>query len=795
MKNNFLKFLFIGVFFFYNSAFSESFTLKTKKIEILKNENQINAYEGKAISKDNNLEIRSDKFIYLKNTDLLRSSGNGEALINSEKIIIKFDDAFFDQKNENIKANGNIEIYQIDNNFLIQNDEINYDQRNNIISSNKTTKLEDKNGNIHIVDSFIFEINKDLVKLKNLVIKDNQSNTYKTSIAYLNVKSGRIFGKDIKIELDNSSNLNQNNYRLEGNSVKMDGDNSEITKGVFTTCKKRDDCPPWAFSAKKIKHNKKKREISYQDALLKIYDIPVAYFPKFFHPDPTVKRKSGFLIPSVKNASNSDNFLNMPFFYAMADNKDFTFSPRLYAKEKLLLQTEYRQKNLNSNHILDFSVLNEKSASSKSHFFYEYNKNTLFKNFETSKIDLKIQQSSNDKYLRSEKLKDTLTNENDILENSFNLDLFSNNLNINFGTTVYENLNKKNNDRYEYILPKLLITKNFNNIGKFGGNILLTSDTSIRHYDTNILEKENINDFIFSSDRKINKLGVLNNHQFLIRNTNSENKNSDYKNKKNFYLSSMYQFNSALPLMKESDRHQNILKPKFSIKVAPDHTKNERNIERKIDITNIYSLDRVTDNSSVEGGLSIAYGLDYSTLNKSNNLEIINLKLANNLRINENENLSNVNQIGEKTSNWFSEILIKPNKLLSLKYTSSIKNNLKDVEYESIQSNLSINNFITTFDYLNENNTSAKNSYLSNTSTFVMDKFNSIQFSTRKNKTKDLTEYYKFMYQYKNDCLAASIEYNKDFYSDGDIKPEESIMFRLTITPFAEATSPNVIND
>ena len=73
MKNNFLKFLIVGVFFFYNSAFSESFTLKTKKIEILKNENQINAYEGKAISKDNNLEIRSDKFIYLKNTDLLRS--------------------------------------------------------------------------------------------------------------------------------------------------------------------------------------------------------------------------------------------------------------------------------------------------------------------------------------------------------------------------------------------------------------------------------------------------------------------------------------------------------------------------------------------------------------------------------------------------------------------------------------------------------------------------------------------------------------------------------------------------
>ena len=48
------------------------------------------------------------------------------------------------------------------------------------------------------------------------------------------------------------------------------------------------------------------------------------------------------------------------------------------------------------------------------------------------------------------------------------------------------------------------------------------------------------------------------------------------------------------------------------------------------------------------------------------------------------------------------------------------------------------------------------------------------------------------MYQYKNDCLAASIEYNKDFYSDRELQPDESILFKLTITPFAEVTSPNI---
>ena len=41
--------------------------------------------------------------------------------------------------------------------------------------------------------------------------------------------------------------------------------------------------------------------------------------------------------------------------------------------------------------------------------------------------------------------------------------------------------------------------------------------------------------------------------------------------------------------------------------------------------------------------------------------------------------------------------------------------------------------------------------------------------------SSNITEYYKMMYQYKNDCLFVSIEYNKDYYSDRDIKPDETL--------------------
>ena len=93
---------------------------------------------------------------------------------------------------------------------------------------------------------------------------------------------------------------------------------------------------------------------------------------------------------------------------------------------------------------------------------------------------------------------------------------------------------------------------------------------------------------------------------------------------------------------------------------------------------------------------------------------------------------------------------------------------------------------------MNENNTLSQNSYLLNTTKYELNEFNNISFSTRENKTSDLTEYYNLMYQYKNDCLSASVEYNKDYYSDRDVKPEENIFLKLTIIPLGETSSPNL---
>ena len=774
-----------------NYASANSFKFETSTIEILKEENKITAGKGKAFSSDNDLEINADKFEYLKDLDLLKSNGNGKAIIKSKNLIMKFDNAIFDQKNSTIKANGNIKVNQTDKKFFIETEKIIYDQLNGLIKSDTKTKLKDDFKNIYFVDSFTFEINKNLLKVINLEFEDKDKNIVKTELAYINTESGKLFGKDVNMIFNNSSFSNNNEPRLKANSVTKNENITELTKGIFTTCKKRDGCPPWEMTAEKIQHDSDKKIINYKNAFLKIYDVPVMYFPKFFHPDPTVKRQSGFLIPTIKNSSNSDNYLNTPYFLALAENKDATFSPRFFADDKILLQTEYREAGLNSNHIADFSYFTENDKGSKNHFFYEYDNEFESENFENNKIKLKIQQTSSDTYLKADKLDNDITSDYNNLENSFGLDVYTDDLAISFNTNVYEDLNKDPNDRYEYVLPRINLVKNIDNKTALNGNFSFESQALIRNYNTNVYERNNINDLIFKSYPKITTNGFYNNYEFLIKNSNIKNKNSNYKNNESAYLSSIFQYNSSLPLIKENEFYRKILKPKISFKVAPPHTKDSKNEDIKIDLSNIYSIDRMSDETT-EGGFSATYGSDYSIFDNKKSREVFNFKLANNFRFDENDDLSNTNQIGEKNSNLFGELVFNPNDFLTTKYNTSLKNNLKDVSYENLITEFKINNFVTKFDYLNENNTSAKNSYLTNETTLFVDQSNSLSFRTRENKTTDLTEYYNFMYQYRNDCLAASIEYNKDYYSDRELKPSESIFLKLTIIPFGQTTSPDL---
>ena len=144
-----------------------------------------------------------------------------------------------------------------------------YDQSVNKLLAEGNAQLKDPNGSITRADRFeaLDDFRDAFVQSLSVVLSD-----------------------DTRIAADRAS-------RREGNIT-------EYERGKFTPCKNDPGMPPlWCISAARIIHDQRAATISYQDAQFEFFGVPVLYIPYFQHPDPSVKRRSGFLAPSYGNSS------------------------------------------------------------------------------------------------------------------------------------------------------------------------------------------------------------------------------------------------------------------------------------------------------------------------------------------------------------------------------------------------------------------------------------------------------------------------------------------------------------
>ena len=585
---------------------------------------------------------------------------------------------------------------------------------------------------------------------------------------------------------------NNNDPRLKGSALSLNKDETIIKNGIFTTCKINDTCPPWSLKASEIRHDKIKKTINYENAVLQLYDKPIFYFPKFFHPDPTVKRQSGFLIPTMVSSKSGGNSIKLPYYKVFAENKDLTYSPRLYSNKDILNQVEFRQKEKNYENNIDFS-LKKMGESSKSHFFSNSMIDFDLNKFDTSNLEINLQKTSNDTYLKTDSIKASQNFNSSSLNSFLNFNASKEDLSISIDFQVYEDLSvEKSSDKYQYVYPNFLISKtldtSFNEYGSF--NYAVSGFQ--KKTETNISETSFKNDLNFLSKPFITKSGFKNNFNLFFKNANSDSKNSSsYKNdlSSNFYTSLI--LNSSIPLKKYSTNYDTEFTPKFSLRLNPTRSKNLIDEDRRINIVNVFSKNRLGLSESLEGGQSLTMGTEYN-LNKKDGSEILSMDFAQIYRDINEERLPIKSKMSTKSSDVVGGIKFTPNNIINFDYDFSLDNNLKTSNYNMAKSTVSINNFVTTFEFLEENNEIGSESYLSNKTSYNFNQSNKLLFRQRTNRKTNLKEFYNLVYQYENDCLVASIEYNKDYYTDRDLKQTEELFFSLTIVPFANVGSPKI---
>ncbi len=787
MKNNILIILLIFYqILFLNNTFGKEIEFDASDIEISNNQNLTIANNGIAKIKDDGIIIEGVKIKYFKDKSLIVVSQGKITKININ-LEIKSDTIIYKIKDGEINFTNKIKINDKKNNLIINSDKINYDLRNQKILGEGNNKIIDEFGNIYEVSKFEYTVKDEVIKLNKAKVYDRDKNTFELEIAYLDLNKKEILAKDIGLNFKISEN-SDNEPRLKGRSLTSDEKYTIVKKGTFTFCKKREKCPPWEMSANEIKHDKEKKIIYYKNASLKIYDKKIFYFPRFFHPDPTVKRQTGFLIPRLQENSATGLSLKLPYFIAVAQNKDITLSPRFFNDDKFLLQSEFRQKNNKSDHIADFSqfVSGNANKGSKGHFFYNFKKNYESRSFDDIEFGLNVEQVSNDTYLKAYKVESPIINNTSNIVNSINLNLYDENKTIKTNLNVYEDLSKTKHDRYEYV-PNFSFSKIIND------NYSFRSSGYYKNYNTNITEKVFINDLEFNSNSKYLDNGIINNKKFLIKNVNSDAKNSEkFKNKDTSNLVPVFQTNYEYPLQKQTDGFSYTLTPKFTLNLSTPHTKDVHQDNAQINYDNIYDINRLGLDEINEGGISATYGYEYIKTDRSSLNQKIKFGFANNLRFEENKDLPTNTNLGDKVSDFVGLFEYSPNENIKFDYNFSLKNNLVDQNYELFGFEYYLKNLTTKFEYLNENNSDSKTSYLQNETRYAFNGKNSLIFETRENKEKNFTEYYNLIYQFQNDCLTAAVEYNKEYYSDQDLKPSENLFFKLSILPFGGFNTPNL---
>ena len=243
-------------------------------------------------------------------------------LPDSEKglpMLVQADEMLYDYDNDRVIASGNVEIYYSD--YALTAKKVIYDKKKDTVTAYGNVRLREPDGNV--------------VFAEELTMSGDFRDGYVRSVSVLTPDNARVAAATSE--------------RVGGNIV-------VFNKAVYTACQvpenQPDSKPLWQIKAVKVVHNQENKTLEYTDATFELLGVPIAYVPYFTHPDPTVKRKSGFLTPRFSHTSELGATFEAPYFWAIAPDYDVTFNPRVTSKQGVLWKGEWRQRFISGSYYI-----------------------------------------------------------------------------------------------------------------------------------------------------------------------------------------------------------------------------------------------------------------------------------------------------------------------------------------------------------------------------------------------------------------------------------------------------------
>ena len=230
---------------------------------------------------------------------------------NDGQMLVQAVEVDYDYNNSRVSAVGNVQMFY--NGTSIEADKVIYDQK---------TKRLHAEGNIRMTDA------DGKITYANMM---DLSDDYRDGF----VDSLRVDTADATRMAATRADRTSGNYTVFEN-------------GVYTACAPCKDDPKkpplWQVKGARIIHDQMDKMLYFENAQLEFFGVPMAYIPYFSTPDPTVKRKTGFLMPGFSEVSTYGYGVEIPFYWAIAPDYDATFNPRITSRQGVLFQAEFRQR-------------------------------------------------------------------------------------------------------------------------------------------------------------------------------------------------------------------------------------------------------------------------------------------------------------------------------------------------------------------------------------------------------------------------------------------------------------------
>ncbi|MEY9577835.1 LPS-assembly protein [Bradyrhizobium diazoefficiens] len=231
---------------------------------------------------------------------------------NDNQMLVQATEVDYDYNNSRVSAVGNVQLFY--NGTSVEADKVIYDQKTKRLHAEGNIRMTDADGKITYAE--IMDLSDD----------------YRDGF----VDSLRVDTADQTRMAATRADRSSGNYTVFDN-------------GVYTACAPCKDDPKkpplWQVKGARIIHDQQEKMLYFETAQLEFFGVPIAYMPYFSTPDPTVKRKSGFLMPGYFPGTTNTGFgAEVPYYWAIAPDMDATFTPRFMSRQGALLQGEFRQR-------------------------------------------------------------------------------------------------------------------------------------------------------------------------------------------------------------------------------------------------------------------------------------------------------------------------------------------------------------------------------------------------------------------------------------------------------------------